>query len=35
MASKPKEWNEENVPRYQVSYTSRLRFVVEAVMADS
>lgn len=31
MASKPLEWNEENVPRYQIAYTSRLRFVVDVV----
>ncbi len=33
-SSKSKEWNEENVPRYQVVYTSRLRFVVSAERAD-
>lgn len=33
-SSKPKEWNEENVPRYEISYTSRLRFVVSVVRVN-
>lgn len=32
-SSKPKEWNEENVPRYEITCTSRLRFVVNVVQA--